>query len=235
MADGLASIVWDNLTDPFGDPVASQGTNWDAANWGSFNWAVTMLSLSNIRFPGQYFDGETGLNQNWHRDYDPTTGRYIQSDPIGLRGGLNTYAYVGGSPLAYFDPNGLAPYSGQTPPSNIPGGPWSPAGSGQRPGTFFGPQKPGGRGICRYVPDGQNGGAAGANDSYWKTKAPNSPWVRYDTYGNPITPEEAHPGNPQPVSPENVPPTQVPPSPGLPWWGRVGVGLTLFLIPTPAY
>ena len=50
---------------------------------------------------------ETGLNQNWNRDYDPLTGRYIESDPIGLQGGINTYGYVGSSPLRYVDPYGL--------------------------------------------------------------------------------------------------------------------------------
>ena len=60
-----------------------------------------------LRFPGQYFDRETNLAYNMARDYDPGIGRYVESDPIGLEGGLNTYAYGIGSPLAYSDPKGL--------------------------------------------------------------------------------------------------------------------------------
>ena len=61
----------------------------------------------NLRYPGQRFDAATGLNYNYFRDYDPGTGRYVQSDPIGLRGGVNTYSYAFNGPLAYIDPYGL--------------------------------------------------------------------------------------------------------------------------------
>jgi RHS repeat-associated protein len=60
-----------------------------------------------LRFPGQYFDGETGLHYNFFRDYKPQAGRYITSDPIGLEGGINSYGYAGNGPLRYADPLGL--------------------------------------------------------------------------------------------------------------------------------
>lgn len=60
-----------------------------------------------LRFPGQYADKETNLQYNYFRDYDSGIGRYVQSDPIGLRSGLNTYAYVGSNPLSSWDIWGL--------------------------------------------------------------------------------------------------------------------------------
>jgi RHS repeat-associated protein len=59
-----------------------------------------------LRFPGQFFDQATKLHYNYFRDYDPRLGRYIESDPIGLDGGINTYAYGSNDPLRHVDPLG---------------------------------------------------------------------------------------------------------------------------------
>lgn len=95
---GDNTIVWRWETDPFGAMPADEDPDGDGASF-----------VYSLRLPGQYFDTETGLHYNYFRDYDPSTGRYIQSDPIGLAGGLNTYAYVDSNPLTYSDPEGLTP------------------------------------------------------------------------------------------------------------------------------
>jgi len=91
------------MTDPSSHAIdwAAQGLPFDrnvtTNRWGGFN----------IGFPGQYWDAEDDLWQNGNRDYDPSTGRYIESDPIGLAGGVNTYAYAEDNPISSVDPYGL--------------------------------------------------------------------------------------------------------------------------------
>jgi RHS repeat-associated protein len=117
ITDANRTVIWKAAYDPFGratinDDVADAGTH----------------TTLNLRFPGQYYDAESGLHQNGFRDYDPSTGRYIESDPIGLGGGQNTYAYAMGDPLLRFDPYGL-----HSPP-DFSGPCWTPTGACIPPG-----------------------------------------------------------------------------------------------------
>lgn len=91
ITDGSGAVIWSWNSDPFGN----------AQPTGSITY--------NLRFPGQYYDAETGHNYNYFRDYDPATGRYIESDPIGLKGGINTYTYGVNNPTSSVDPSGLDP------------------------------------------------------------------------------------------------------------------------------
>ena len=96
-------------TDHIGRPVFA--TNdlgvkvWEAAYlpFGGVHIATGGIDL---RFPGQWFQTESGLHQNWMRDYDPTTGRYIQADPLGLVDGASVYGYALQNPGRYVDPRG---------------------------------------------------------------------------------------------------------------------------------
>jgi RHS repeat-associated protein len=97
------SVVW--KWDYFGSAFGENAPNQDPNNTGTdFTF--------NLRFPGQYFDAETGMHYNYFRDYEPGTGRYVESDPVGLNGGINTYAYAASTPLISVDPSGETHWEG---------------------------------------------------------------------------------------------------------------------------
>lgn len=86
---------------------ASKGVVWRAQNFAFTQNVTTAGIVFNLGFPGQYYDEETATWNNGFRDYKSELGRYVESDPIGLAGGINTYAYVSGNPLNRIDPLGL--------------------------------------------------------------------------------------------------------------------------------
>jgi RHS repeat-associated protein len=96
VANAAGQTVWLwHQAEPFGNSVPDE----NPSGLGAFDLP--------LRFPGQRYDAETALHYNYYRDYDPSLGRYGESDPIGLKAGLNTYAYGLGAPLIYTDPEGL--------------------------------------------------------------------------------------------------------------------------------
>ena len=108
MTDATKKVVWNWWSDAYGVFAPSENPDGDSVS-----------DKLDLRFPGQIADAESGLYYNLNRYYDSVAGRYTQSDPIGLAGGLNTYAYVGGNPVNYIDPLGLMGNgaSGRSPPN----------------------------------------------------------------------------------------------------------------------
>ena len=95
LTDQNQQIVWAARLDP----------------WGNIEQEFNPHDIDQaIRLPGQHHDKETGLYYNRHRYYDPHIGSYVNQDPIGLAGGINVFAYVGGNPLGFADPEGLQAY-----------------------------------------------------------------------------------------------------------------------------
>ena len=92
---------WDQ-TEPFGNNLADENPS-----------GLALFDLP-LRLPSQYFDKETNLHYNYYRNYDPSIGRFGESDPIGIYDDVNTYAYVGSNPLRHTDPLGLQVAPGGT-------------------------------------------------------------------------------------------------------------------------
>jgi RHS repeat-associated protein len=120
-ANGSGISIYYIHTDHLGTPrkITDPSTNtvvwrWDPDTFGSVVPSITTIPY-NLRFPGQYYQAETGLMYNYFRDYDPQTGRYIESDPIGLYGGSwSTYSYTNNNPISNTDSTGQADFGGLT-------------------------------------------------------------------------------------------------------------------------
>ena len=89
---------WDLAGEAFGDSAPNQDADGDG-----------IAFVFDMRFPGQRYDSATGMSYNYFRDYEPGTGRYSQSDPIGLNGGVSTYGYAKSAPMIFSDIFGLKP------------------------------------------------------------------------------------------------------------------------------
>ncbi|MET7141278.1 RHS repeat-associated core domain-containing protein [Xanthomonas sp. PPL139] len=92
---------WDLKGEAFGTTAPDQDPDKDGTAF-----------VFDMRFPGQRYDALSGLNQNYFRDYEPGTGRYVQSDPLGVYGDISLYGYVAGDPISFSDSKGLVKWSG---------------------------------------------------------------------------------------------------------------------------
>jgi RHS repeat-associated protein len=131
MSGSSGQIVWRSRQEAYGKATVQQDPDANGAD-----------VILNIRFPGQYFDAETGLHYNYFRDYDPSIGRYVQSDPIGQLGGFNAFGYVEGDPVRWFDRAGKIRDTNTSSPI--------PSGS-------CGGKDGGGNGEVRQLPPGSKG------------------------------------------------------------------------------
>ena len=125
--DASGAKVWEATYTPFGGVHTQTG------------------NLPTPRFPGQWFQTESGLHQNWMRDYDPTTGRYLEPDPLGLVDGASVYGYVNGNPGRWIDPRGEQVGQHLLGPEQVAD--LDRAGGGGHVGGALGPSSGAGRGV----------------------------------------------------------------------------------------
>jgi len=124
MTDTAATIVWQAAYLPFG-PV----------------YSITGTAANDNRFPGQWYQLESGLSYNWHRHYDPSLGRYTQPDPLGLVDGPSRYAYVSSDPMQMVDPRGEETIIIKWSPADKKGGRWGHISANINGKTYsFGPE-----------------------------------------------------------------------------------------------
>ena len=211
MTDLLGSTV------ALGTGTAGVQTRYAYDPYGVAQTPVGTASTNPFQFTGRENDGTTaGLMFYRARYYNPSWGRFVSEDPIGIAGGVNLYAYVGEQPTGRTDPSGLqsAPYN--APPSGIPGGPW-----------FWSPDPINGRGGT-YRSQDDPGRTASWDDKYrhWDCDdGKGGPRQRYNWRGAPVDPDEAH--SPWPFTPRWPPPMRSP----IPW-GPIPPGLPCLMAPS---
>jgi RHS repeat-associated protein len=169
----------DHLGTPQKMTAVNGGVVW-AASYTSFlkgDLSPFCSITNNLRAPGQYFDQETGLHYNHWRFYDPTLGRYLRADPIGLRGGINLFVYVQNSPIVFIDPFGLTTWKCKRPLGGEPG---------KRTPPVFNHQY-----NCVTISDGSiKCDSTNANSGWPHTKGPGTPSDPQNDYYDPNACEE---------------------------------------------